>query len=92
MANKVKVIQAHHITLLFCQANDNPADFVTKKTKLDKNVNQTFWQQGPEFLKLDKQIILEKFQNNIPNLQKEDQNEEEKKLKPRLKINNNVIN
>ena len=91
VSNRVKVIQDHEINLVFCPGEQNPADYVTKKTKPEKYVNTSFWQHGPKFLQEDTNWIIENFQNNIPHPTEHHSNEIESEVKQKIQVNNMII-
>ena len=90
VSNRVNKIQKCNFKIVYVPGELNPSDYVTKKTSVDKYLNNRFWQHGPEFLKENTEDILEKYED-IRNLNLEHKEEAEMELKPKLKINNNIV-
>ena len=76
--------------IIYVPGEMNPAEHVTKKTSIEKYLNNPFLQQGPKFLKDDTEIILRKYETS-KNMNMEHKEKAEKELKPKLKINNNIV-
>ena len=90
MSNRVNKIQKCNFKIVYIPGELNPSDYVTKRTSVDKYLNNCLWQHGPEFLKENTEDILEKYED-IKNLNLEHKEEAQKELKPKLTINNNIV-
>ena len=76
--------------MIYVPGELNPSDFVTKKTSVEKYLNNFFWQNGPKFLKENTEEILSKYQV-FPNLPFDHRQEADKEFQPKIQVNNNVI-
>ena len=61
VSNRVQKIQNSNFMIIYVPSELNPADFVTKKTSVEKYLNNNFWQNGPSFLKENIEEILSKY-------------------------------
>ena len=90
VSNRVQKIQKYDFKIIYVPGEMNPADFVTKKTNIEKYLNNPFWQHGPEFLDETNENILGMFKNiNISDpVNKE---EADKELRQKLKRKNQIV-
>ena len=51
VSNRAKKIKTIDFSLLYVPANENPADYTTKTTSIDKYISTEFWQNGPNLLR-----------------------------------------
>ena len=61
VANRVKMIKQIDYTLLYVPGNENPADYTTKITSINKYLNTEFWRTGPEFLRTNTDELITKY-------------------------------
>ena len=61
VSNRVAKIQQTNIQILFVPGKENPADLVSKPKPCKDYINNKFWTTGPEFLQLEDNHWIEKF-------------------------------
>ena len=76
--------------IIYVPGELNPSDYVTKKTNVEKYLNNPFQQQGPKFLEEDNENILKKYQS-VKVFSQLHTDEAQKELKPKVKINNQIV-
>ena len=62
----------------------NPSDYVTRKTNVEKYLNNPFWQQGPKFLEEDNENIFREYQS-VKVFDQVHTVEAQKELRPKVK-------
>ena len=90
VSNRVLKIQNSRFRIIYVPGELNPSDFVTKKTSVEKYLNNSFWQNGPKFLKENTEEILSKYQV-FPNIPFDHLQEADKEFRPKIQVNNNVV-
>ena len=61
VSNRVKKIQQINFTILYVPGQENPADYTTKSTPINKYLNTEFWQNGPHLLKSNTDELISKY-------------------------------
>ena len=73
VSNRVQKIQKYDFKIIYVPGEMNPADFVTKKTNIEKYLHNPFWKHGPKFLDETNENILgmfKKLTNRTPSTRK----------------------
>ena len=50
VSNRVQKIQKYDFKIIYVPGELNPSDFLTKKTLMEKYLNNPFWHHGQNFL------------------------------------------
>ena len=61
VSNRVKKIKQINFTILYVPGYENPADYTTKTTPINRYLNTEFWQNGPQLLKTNTDELISKY-------------------------------
>ena len=90
VSNRVKKIQQINFTILYVPGQENPADYTTKSTPINKYLNTEFWQNGPHLLKTNTDELISKYcieyvqENTLSTKQSEELKAETKPVKAKI--------